>query len=389
MKKLIYFFIFLYILSLFFFTYRPEYSHLTIYISGILVSLSIVDILIFNTKIFKGKIYQYLLMFLIVVLISSLISESPSLSFVYFKTIILNVSLTFIIYNLIEDSSDLYKIVKYYVFSGFLASLYLVYSNLGNILSIRIGGTLGNENEIGMIIGVACILSLALYEVHSKLIYLPMIIITFITTILTGSRSAILFLIVAAMIFHILKKERFIFKVSKIVIMVILIIVTYYLFIFDTDLNIILKDRFLSILYLFTDIDRIDFSTLTRFRMITYGLELFSNKPLFGFGVGNYRYMYNTNFGLFSYSHSNFIELLVGVGLVGTIVFYFMFIRNLSILYRIGSKDRFVNAIFSINFALLLISISVVFYYSKWFYILLVLTFSIIRVSKISKKEIR
>ncbi len=57
-----------------------------------------------------------------------------------------------------------------------------------------------------------------------------------------------------------------------------------------------------------------DGSTSVRMGMLKCGLSMFSQKPIFGWGLGAF-----TDLGGFeTYSHNNYVELLVAVGLVGT-----------------------------------------------------------------------
>ncbi len=49
----------------------------------------------------------------------------------------------------------------------------------------------------------------------------------------------------------------------------------------------------------------------------------------FGYGIDNYRfvlYSYHSNWSLAYYAHNNYVELLVDVGLIGTIVYYFNYV---------------------------------------------------------------
>jgi O-antigen ligase len=57
-------------------------------------------------------------------------------------------------------------------------------------------------------------------------------------------------------------------------------------------------------------------STSEREYLLFRGIEIFSERPIFGAGMNNFRF-----FEL-KYAHNNYIELLVGVGLIGTIIFY-------------------------------------------------------------------
>src|SRR5699024_3962119 len=45
-----------------------------------------------------------------------------------------------------------------------------------------------------------------------------------------------------------------------------------------------------------------------------------------GYGINNYIDLLGAAIGEYAYSHNNYVELLVGVGLIGTVVYYLAFI---------------------------------------------------------------
>jgi O-antigen ligase len=61
-----------------------------------------------------------------------------------------------------------------------------------------------------------------------------------------------------------------------------------------------------------------DSSYRTRTEMIRQGIELWLQAPLFGNGLDSFRALS----GQETYSHNNYVELLCGIGLVGTLLFY-------------------------------------------------------------------
>lgn len=82
-------------------------------------------------------------------------------------------------------------------------------------------------------------------------------------------------------------------------------------------------------------------STGERKYFIELGWSLFQDKPLFGYGLATFRFL--NSFGL--YSHNNYIELLVGVGLIGTLIFYSMYFFLFKIIFKM--KDQYLKILFS------------------------------------------
>ena len=54
--------------------------------------------------------------------------------------------------------------------------------------------------------------------------------------------------------------------------------------------------------------------------MIEFGLHLFREKPIHGYGIGNYASMYH----IATYSHNNYIELMVSGGAIALVMYYLM-----------------------------------------------------------------
>ena len=83
-------------------------------------------------------------------------------------------------------------------------------------------------------------------------------------------------------------------------------------------------ERFSSFLALFTGDAPIDHSTALRMALVEGGWKDFLASPLMGIGLDNSHFLARRYIGDDFYMHNNFIELLVSVGLIGTIPFYFL-----------------------------------------------------------------
>ncbi|WP_034378214.1 O-antigen ligase family protein, partial [Dehalobacter sp. UNSWDHB] len=75
-------------------------------------------------------------------------------------------------------------------------------------------------------------------------------------------------------------------------------------------------------------------SARTRDRLITYGFELFNQKPYTGYGLDTFRLMSGSGLaGSALYAHNNYVELLVSSGIFGTILYYTMYLWLIAKLY--------------------------------------------------------
>ena len=71
--------------------------------------------------------------------------------------------------------------------------------------------------------------------------------------------------------------------------------------------------------------------------MIQYGMDYFKERPLLGHGIENFRYLYAQEVGKETYSHNNYIELLVNNGIVGLLLYYSFYI---SVILKANDRRR-------------------------------------------------
>ena len=88
-------------------------------------------------------------------------------------------------------------------------------------------------------------------------------------------------------------------------------------------------------------------STGERMYFIELGLKYFTENPLIGYGINNFHMVART------YSHNNYIELLFGVGLIGTLIFYFIYFQLLKTVFVM--RDHYLKVIFIAYILILLI----------------------------------
>lgn len=91
--------------------------------------------------------------------------------------------------------------------------------------------------------------------------------------------------------------------------------------------------RMESLINLFTG-HGLDSYDMGRQEMIYYGLNFWAQKPLFGYGINNYQILYAGISGRYVYSHNNYIEILVNVGMIGFVAYYAYYIYLLRKLWN-------------------------------------------------------
>ena len=263
--------------------------------------------------------------------------------------IIYNIIKKFNLYNTFLNGILLGTFVNYLLILGIVPAPFPIIDDNG----LRYFGTVGNPNTLSLIMVTSMVVSMIyLKKVKelSKIFYYYQYINIFLSLymiFLTVSKKGIfagvsLFLI---FIFLNMKNPKSFLKLAFFIGIGVAIL-----------LNIINMDEFFTfydrIIRRFTSMQTAlssesNFgSTGERKYFIKLGLEYFTHKPLFGHGIGNFGMIART------YSHNNYVELLFGVGLIGTLIFY-------SIYFQLFKKvflmiDNYLKVIFLVYILILL-----------------------------------
>ena len=110
-------------------------------------------------------------------------------------------------------------------------------------------------------------------------------------------------------------------------------------------------------LALFGKKGKADSSALLRAEYIYVGMKAWKKSAVLGYGLDNFRIINLHATGHLTYSHNNFIEILVGVGAIGFLIYYSYYIKLLFEYIKIYLKhcaSQFLNVV-AICFVLLFI----------------------------------
>jgi O-antigen ligase len=140
----------------------------------------------------------------------------------------------------------------------------------------------------------------------------------------------------------------------------------------NTDLYNVLGVRIEQLLNALSGEGNVDNSTIVRFQMIDEGINLFKERPFLGYGIDNY-----ASISTFStYSHNNYIELLVGVGIFGTVIYYSLYVSIFFKLIKFVRVNKIAGLFISIILGLAILEYGLVTYYIEIFVILLAAAYS-------------
>jgi len=298
--------------------------------------------------------------FMIFSLLSSLWAISfDETSFKSLQMFIIVINLL-VIYNLMMtfNIKDFYmKGILLGSFINYIIVLGLVVVPFDIVKGERFFGTLGNPNDLAVFMLISIFIStIYLFDNKSEKRWFYYyqyinILLALYMILLTVSKKGIIFgsLLFLAYIAISLKSKE---GIKRIFLLSIIGTIIIFFFIDWGEVN----KYFENVLYRFDafssaldDRGGMNNSTEIRKQLISFGLLAFQGEPLFGYGLGNFRFISGGQ-----YAHNNFVELLVGVGLIGFFIFYLMYAYLFYILFRIVKIESDLKKLFLIFLSILL-----------------------------------
>lgn len=352
-------FILLYIISLF--VFNNISSMKTNFVSLILFLICFLMISYSCLKRHKFKIDDNLVIYLLFLIAGFLsIFYATNKDFVLHKTmqLLINAAIIFIFINFLNSSKKVDFVLRAFLYSGVIVAFLIIFTtNYSEVSHLnRPGSQIGNVNSLSILMIMSLSTLMILKNKNSnKKIYLPFEFTIVLAILLTGSRKGILALLILYFMSFILKN----YYNKKILLRNIFIslgIICFALIViyFNSYLHDIIWSRLANFMD-FLGGNKVDeFSINARNNMIKIGLEWFKKKPLFGYGLDNYRYFYNNLFGYDYYAHNNYIELLVDLGVFGTTIYYTLILVPLIKLFKMNILKNYEVCIY---FSMLLISL--------------------------------
>ena len=306
------------------------------YLSSLIVTTSIIIYLFFYRTFrfyyFDIIVIIFILFNLILISLGLSINEGISLNrlFIY--------SLNFIIFRLIYTYLFILRRNKIEIFKSTLIFLALTFSIfifiydfetvlLGNRLGVALPYPFGfnniyNPNISSVYFAIATVFLLEKYLTKIRFNFNFLIVITIISWFLLiilfmGTRKGLILISFAIFSFFFVKsKSFFIIKLSQSVF--IFYLIYFYILISIPFVYNLIGSRIESIVDGFFSGEFSESSAISRSLMIQFGWERFLESPIYGFGLDTFTLISPWD----TYSHSTYIELLVGNGLVGTLIYY-------------------------------------------------------------------
>ncbi len=212
-----------------------------------------------------------------------------------------------------------------------------------HLSSLRLGDYFGDQNDIALFFGLgACFAFYYLFFGKSLIVK----IINFLSLfafgycgVSTGSKIFILIVIVAfilCFIFYFKNKKLWVSLTvlgATLTVGIVLLFLPFMSFLRDRIFSFISTLSGQSIGGGKTN----DYSTIDRFNMFLDGMNLFTRKPLFGFGIWGF-----ATYGGYGdcWSHNHFSESLCNYGIVGTVLFSYCYVISIVQYFKTPKDER-------------------------------------------------
>ena len=283
--------------------------------------------------------------------------------------LLVNIVLAFSVIQFARNYSSIKAIFAFYAISALIFSFYLYFSGRINTEGVRLGGDLfGNTNNLAMLMMLAlfCVFWLLIYgDLRLKPLYFLACIVLFFVTALTGGRKYLLMPFIFLFLLIVFKNAKN-NRLNWLVSIVFFVLITFAGIVAVVNIPALynmIGTRYEGLIdFLTGNLYYSDASTNFRYLMITMGWKWFLAKPILGYGLDNYRVLFNL-VSSDSYSHNNYIEMLVNLGIVGFVLYYsfYAFIIKKLIMNK-NDKSGLRNFFLAFALSLLLFEVGAVTY---------------------------
>lgn len=255
----------------------------------------------------------------------------------------------------------------------------------------RIGEVIGqHSNEVGRLVCLGSLIAFHFFITQKKhrIVLAIFMVIFSACAFLTGSKNALLILVFQFGLYYFLISGN-INRILAVAVATVVAMMMYRLIMSNAMLYGLVGirvERMLAALGWISSSEGGDGSTYERLYFMRTAWKLFKEHPGFGVGLNNFSaYLRKIGYENAVYSHCGFLEILSTLGIVGFIMYYWIYIKTLGNLVRSANKNNFLAVLlFVINLRILLFDISSISLYIYNSYLTLMLAVSM---GKILKKE--
>lgn len=312
-------------------------------------------------------------------------SISPTLSKELGVTLLRNFAFIFLAYYYVTNS-ELNRMKTIFVYSTVIGCIFAMGMTfvLTGSLVLRSEEAIFNANTLAISAAIAICILVCDKKRHMTPYNVLLIAILASLCILSGTRKALIAAIITIAIYYILRTPEKLLKNA--IIITFSVIVAYIALINIPVLYNTIGNRIESLFSLLMG-ESGDGSAESRADFIELGLKHFKNRPWIGHGINCFQILPGA-FG--TYSHSNYVELLFSVGIIGTLAYYSMYIMVLIKSINLYFKQRTDDIVLCIGIILSMffIDIALVSYYERTNLIIVIICLALSKGNQKNDKKV-
>lgn len=346
-------------------------------------------------RLIWSSIYTFALLFALLCFISYIYSYAPDDTLDKTKTIAIVVLMSISIYQYIARGGKIDFALKAYTTSGTLMALYII-SKAHLVVGSRLGDAVGDANLVGITLALSTTVALYLFFVERNFIYILQFLCMGYVILLTGSRTAVALLFLAVIVLIYVSAYTFHWKLQTVIIITIALAVAIYA-LWQAIMTIpalynALGIRIISFFQISRGQHSINNERSMQNRMLfaMRALDWFADSPIWGNGINSFP-EYNATFadGRYCFSHCNYTELLSGLGILGFIMYYGIYLYSLFYAWKSHHRaaSKYKVLLCALIMELLIGDIGLVVYYEKCTWVLIAILAGMIKQMKSIERE--
>lgn len=364
------------------------YSYVII-IAGAFV-LAVLSVIIKENRPHIKVFYQ--ISFLLMCYMSVSWASYPAEAQAAVKSVLLTTAIIFSFAVLIDDEEMIKFFCRAFVVVQILALVFFSFKyGFGFLLQLREeeminqGGL--NANSVGMSLVYSSFIAWTYAKITDKKVqfYYICAAVFAVFAVMTASKKVILLLLILYVGYFLLRSQKPLALIGKLLVSAIVVYLVYYLIMNNKTLYELVGFRFEEVFdwLLRSDLDKYS-STGQRVQMVELGKKLFQKKPWLGWGIAN-----AAKFSVYdTYLHNNYYELLSGIGLVGTVIYYLRFVVVFKTFRHTREKDNFLPILFFLlPLSVLCMDYALVSYNERYIQVIIGVSISYISILKYKKKQ--
>lgn len=300
-------------------------------------------------KVNFSKYSKWIIIMFIYSCMTMLWSVSVSTTIEMISTLLYIVVCNLILMYILNNNKEyIYSMLKSSILGTILHGI-LLFSKYG--LTVYFGSRGGhgieNANTIAFMASFAlifCFILLKENKIKSRVLYYVLAVFCLIIALLSASKKIFIYILVFFIVYYIFSSKNILKKAFKIIMALGVVYFIYILVMKNQFLYNLIGNR-IETMFISLQGGKGDGSTTFRIHLIEWGIEWFKARPILGYGADCFKYLLGTNYNTWAgtegiYAHNNYIELLVDFGLIGTLIYYYIYSNVVANFFKKSKCDR-------------------------------------------------